>query len=122
MAFYQSCLGGALTLTKLSDPPMGDQAPEALRGKIAYAHLKNASMELSATDWMHPTRTPRQGNSVGIYLTGAAYAELKRIFDNLAAGADADLLDELRDMPFGTYGHPADRFGVHWFFRGERVG
>jgi uncharacterized glyoxalase superfamily protein PhnB len=34
-------------------------------------------------------------------------------------GADSDLLDELHDEPFGTYGHLADRYGVHWFFRGD---
>ncbi len=41
-------------------------------------------------------------------------------FDRLAAGADKELLDDLRDMPFGSYGHLADKFGVHWFFREEK--
>ena len=36
----------------------------------------------------------------------------------MGVGADPDLLDDLRDMPFGTYGHLADRYGVHWFFQG----
>jgi hypothetical protein len=36
--------------------------------------------------------------------------------------ADPDLLDDLRDLPFGTYGHLADRYGVHWFFQGDRAG
>jgi hypothetical protein len=43
---------------------------------------------------------------------------LRAIFDRLAVGADEQLLDDLRDMPFGLYGHLADRYGVHWFFRG----
>jgi uncharacterized glyoxalase superfamily protein PhnB len=30
------------------------------------------------------------------------------------------LLDDLRDVPFGSYGHLADKYGVHWFFRGEK--
>ena len=37
-------------------------------------------------------------------------------------GADPDLLDDLRDLPFGSYGHLADRYGVHWFFHGEPAG
>ena len=41
------------------------------------------------------------------------------IFDRLAVGADPDFLDELAERPFGIYGHLADRYGVHWFFRGE---
>jgi len=24
-------------------------------------------------------------------------------------------------MPFGSYGHLADRFGIHWFFKGEKL-
>ena len=53
-----------------------------------------------------------------LYLTAETHAELKVIFDKLADGADPALLDPLRDMPFGSYGHLADKYGVHWFFRG----
>jgi len=119
MRFYQSCLGGELEVTLLRDTPMKDQAPATLHDKVAYAHLTSGSIEISATDWQHQTRVPRQGNTVGLYLSGGAYADLKEVFDKLAVGADPHLLDELRDMPFGSYGHLADRYGVHWFFRGD---
>ncbi len=120
MQFYQSCLGGALEVTLLRDTPMKDQAPASLHDKVAYARLRSGSIELSATDWQHQTRVPRRGNTVGLYLSGGTYADLKAVFDRLAVGADPELLDELRDLPFGAYGHLADRYGVHWFFRGER--
>lgn len=119
MSFYQSCLGGDLEVTLLRDTPMRDQAPAGLHDKVAYAHLASGSIEISATDWQHQTRVPHRGNTVGLYLTGGTYEELKVAFDKLAAGADPELLDQLRDLPFGTYGHLADRYGVHWFFRGE---
>jgi len=120
MTFYQSCFGGELTLTKMADTPMRDQMPPALLQKIANAHLKKDNIEFTATDWMHPVRKPKQGNTVCMYINGGTYNELKQIFDKLSAGADKELLDELRDMPFGSYGHLADKFGVHWFFQGER--
>lgn len=120
MTFYKSCLGGELSLIKLGDTPMKATAPAAHHDKVASAHLKGVGIEFLASDWMHPSRTPRVGNTVCLYLNGGSYEELKRIFDNLAVGADRALLDELRDMPFGTYGHLADKFGVHWFFRGEK--
>ena len=120
MRFYQSCLGGELTVTMLADTPMKDQAPPELHDKVAYARLVHGEVDISATDWQHQTRRPRQGNTVAVYLTGRSYEELQPIFDALAVGADPDLLDELRDLPFGIYGHLADRYGVHWFFRGER--
>jgi PhnB protein len=119
MEFYQSCLGGELEVTLLRDTPMKDQAPANLHDKVAYAHLASGLIEISATDWQHQTRLPRQGNTVALYLSDDGYADLEQAFDALAVGADPELLDELRDLPFGTYGHLADRYGVHWFFRGR---
>jgi PhnB protein len=120
MTFYQSCLGGELTLTKVSDTPVKDQTPPEQHNKITYAHLKSGAIEFSATDWLHRTRVPKQGNTVALYLNGGKYSELKAIFDKLSVGAPKELLDELRDLPFGTYGHLADKYGVHWFFQGEK--
>ena len=120
MVFYQSCFKGELTVTKVADTPMKNQMPPEQHNKVVYAHLKSGAIEFSATDWLHPTRTPRQGNTVAMSLSGGKYKELRAIFDSLATGADKALLDDLRDMPFGTYGHLADKYGVHWFFQGEK--
>ncbi|HEX4018123.1 MAG TPA: VOC family protein [Frankiaceae bacterium] len=119
MRFYQSCLDGDLEIVLLRDTPMKDQAPEHLHDKVAYSRLTSGLVDISATDWQHQTRTPRQGNTIGLYLTSDSFGELEAAFGKLAVGADPDLLDELRDMPFGAYGHLCDRFGVNWFFRGE---
>jgi PhnB protein len=120
MAFYQSCLGGDLMITKVSDTPMKDYMPPEQHHKVAHAHLKSGAVEFSATDWLHPKRTPKQGNTTAMYLNGGKYLEMRAIFDRLAAGADKELLDDLREMPFGSYGHLADKYGVHWFFQGEK--
>jgi PhnB protein len=119
MAFYQSCLGGELTVTKLADTPMKDGAPPELHEKVAFAHLQARAVAISATDWQHRTRTFHQGNTVGIYLTTDNSSELRTAFDRLSVGADPDLLDPLVELPFGVYGHLRDRYGVHWFFRGD---
>jgi PhnB protein len=122
MAFYQGCLGGALSVTKLGDTPMRDGAPSELHGRVVYAHLQSESMELNATDWLHPVRMPRPGNTVALYVSGDADHRFREIFASLSVGADPELLDELRQEPFGLYGHLADRYGVHWFFRAEPSG
>jgi PhnB protein len=122
MTFYKSCLGGELSLTKVSDTPMKSQLPPEKQDLITYAHLKSGALEFSATDWLHTTRTPKQGNTVAIYISGGTYDELRVIFDKLAVDADKGLLDDLRDLPFGSYGHLADKYGVHWFFQGEAKG
>jgi PhnB protein len=117
MGFYRSCFAGELVITRVGD--MGDAPPE-LREKVAHAHLKSGTIEFSATDWQHPTRKPVRGNTVAMYLDGGTSARLTEIFDRLSEGADESLLDPLRELPFGTYGHLADRFGVHWFFHRDR--
>lgn len=121
IAFYQSCLGGDLTITKVGDTSMKAHMPPEQHHKVAYANLKSGAIEFSATDWLHPTRTPTQGNTVAMYINGGKYNELRAIFDKLAVGANKELLDDLRDMPFGSYGHLADKYGVHWFFQGEKA-
>ena len=120
MTFYRSCLGGELSLTKVKDSPMKDQVPPEHQDKIVNAHLKSGAIEFSGSDWLHPTRRPKQGNTVCLYINDGRYSQLKTIFDKLSAGADKELLDDLRDMPFGSYGHLADKYGVHWFFQGEK--
>jgi PhnB protein len=119
MTFYQNCLGGELTLTKVSDTPMKAQYPPEKHNRIIYAQLKNSAVDISATDWLHPTRVPKQGNTVAIHITGKD-SDLKPVFDKLSEGATKELLDELREMPFGSYGHLADKYGVHWFFKGDK--
>jgi PhnB protein len=119
MAFYQSCVGGELAITRVGETPMKNFTPSNAHDRVAYAQLRSGSIEISATDWAHPTRQPKHGNTVALYISGGTYDELRTIFDRLAVGADPALLDDLRDMPFGSYGHLADKFGVHWFFQGD---
>src|ERR1700761_7515268 len=110
MAFYHACLGGELSVTKVSDTPMAQHMPPEKHGRVAFAQLRSGPLIISATDWLHPARRFSPGNNVAIYLSAETSQELRERFDRLADGADPDLLDNLREMPFGSYGHLADRF------------
>ena len=121
MSFYQQCLGGELTLTKVADTPMKAQFPTEKHDRIIYAQLKNGAIDISAADWMaSPTLEPQPGNTFSIYLVGETADELQTVFDKLSDGADKDprTFIELRDMPFGVYGQFTDKFGVGWVFKG----
>ena len=118
MAFYKSCFGGELALTRLGDTPMKAAYPADRHDRITYANLKSAAVEFSATDWLHPTRKPVQGNTTALYVSSADPAELKAIFEKLSDHADAQNFVPLAEMPFGLYGRLTDRFSVEWFFRG----
>jgi PhnB protein len=120
MTFYHKCLGGELTLTKLGDTPMKAQLPAEKHDRIINAQLKSGALEISATDWMaSPAFEPKQGNMSAIFVIGETYDELKTVFDKLKDGADQERLQELHEMPFGTYGQFYDRFGVQWIFKGD---
>lgn len=122
MQFYQSCFGGELLLMRLGETPMKAQFPPEQHQKITNAHLKSGLVELSATDWLHPTHQRQQGNTTAMFVTGKSYDELSPVFEKLRQGADQEFLVELCEMPFGSYGRFTDRFGVEWYFRGEKAG
>ena len=120
MTFYQNCLGGELTLTKLADTPMKDQFPPEKHNRIINAHLTSGAIDISATDWMaSPAFEPIQGNTFALFVIGGAYEELKTVFDKLKAGASSEWFQELHEMPFGIYGQFFDKFGIQWIFRGN---
>jgi PhnB protein len=121
MTFYHRCLGGELTLTKLGDSPMKDQLPREKHERIINAHLNSGAIDISATDWMaSPAFEPVQGNTFAIFVMGESDDELKAVFDRLAEGADKERLQELHELPIGTYGQFYDRFGIQWIFLKRR--
>jgi PhnB protein len=80
MAFYRECFGGELTITKVSDTPMTAQFSPDKLNRVANAKLTSGIIEITATDWLHPTRTPHHGNMVGLYISEARYVELQTLF------------------------------------------
>jgi PhnB protein len=119
MEFYQTCFGGSLSLTRLADTLMKNGFPAEKHNRITNAHLKSDAIEFSATDWLHPTRIPKQGNTTAIYVTGDQVTELRKVFARLSDGANKEFKIDLKEMPFGLYGRLTDKFGIEWFFRGE---
>lgn len=116
--FYQSCLGGELTVTKVKDSPAKDHLPVAQHEKILNARLKSGNLDISASDWLRPDRTPIRGTTVCLYLSGGTVDELKTLFERLSEGAEVN--DPLRKEFFGTYGALNDKFGVRWMFHSNK--
>jgi PhnB protein len=120
MTFYHDCLGGELILTRLADTPMKAKFPPEKHTRIINAQIHSRAIEFSASDWMAaPAFEAKQGNTYALFVIGDSFAELKAVFDKLKRGADQERLQELHDMPFGTYGQFYDRFGVQWIFMGD---
>jgi PhnB protein len=114
MEFYKSCFGGDLTVTKVKDSPAKDFMPAVQQEKILNARLKSGNLDISASDWLRPDRTPIRGNTVCLYLSGGTFEDLKALFERLSEGAE--VTDPLSEQFFGTYGALNDKFGVRWMF------
>src|SRR6266478_9801550 len=118
MEFYKSCFGGELTATKVKDSPARDLMPAVQQEKIVNARLRSGNLEISASDWLRPDRTPIRGNTVCLYLSGGTFEELKTLFERLSEGAE--VTDPLKEQFFGTYGALNDKFGVRWMFQTDK--
>ena len=118
MSFYKSCFGGDLSIMTVQDSPARHQMPKGLHNKIIYARLKSETVDISASDWLRPDRTPGQGNTICLYISGGTFVELKDYFDKLSVGAS--VVDPLAIQLFGTYGALTDRYGVRWMFQGSK--
>jgi len=118
MDFYKSCFGGELTATKVEDSPARDFMPAVQQEKIVNAQLRNGKLEISASDWLRPDRTPIRGNTVCLYLSGGTFEELKTLFERLSEGAEVS--DPLKEQFFCTYAALNDKFGVRWMFQTDK--
>lgn len=114
MKFYRDCLGGELTLIRVSDTPVKDDFPENLRDKIMHASLSGSLVDILASDWLTADPEMSRGNSVKIVISDAPVEELSGYFDKLALNAQK--IEPLAKQFFGTYGSLVDRYGIGWMF------
>ena len=114
MEFYRSCLEGELTLTLVKDTPAQERMPEFQHNKVLNARLRGSNVDISASDWLRPERTPVRGNTVCLYLSGGSFQDLKSLFEKLSEGGD--VTDPFSQQFFGAYGALNDKFGVRWMF------
>src|SRR5262249_42058399 len=98
--------------------PAREIMPAVQHDKILNARLRNGNLEIFASDWLGPDRTPMRGNTVCLYLSGGTVPELKALFARLSDGAE--VTDPLGDQFFGTYGALNDKFGVRWMFHTDQ--
>ncbi len=115
MEFYRACFEGELTLLKVKDSPVRDHMPAIQQEKILNARLRGTNVDISASDWLMPDRTPVRGNTVCLYLSGGTPQKLKTLFERLSEGAE--VTDPLSEKFFGIYGALNDKFGVRWMFQ-----
>jgi len=109
MSFYQSVLGGSLTLKTYAEA-MANQAPEGWEDKIAYAELKTGNSCIKAWDSKLANAEARK---IELEVAGDDEQKLRNIFDALCDGGKAK--HPLEPQPRGGLtGRLFDKFGLDW--------
>ena len=117
MKFYQECLGGELTLQRVSESPMAAQLSSVAGANILHSVLVRDGLVLMGSDTMG--NEIRQGNDIRLCLQCSTNEELQIIFDRLATGGEIRM--PLHQSVWGaTYGELTDRYGIYWMFRYSR--
>ena len=112
MEFYQSALGGELTVSTWSEmPDMPGNSPQ-MADKLMHAMLTvNDSVAIMGADM--PDHPGPKDSSISVSLSGEDENELRRWWDKISDGAE--ITAPFEQAPWGdTFGMCVDRFGVHW--------
>ena len=110
MKFYQSVLGGELSMQTFGEAKMAKSPTE--ERLIVHAALKNGALTFMASD-THPSTKAKFGDNVHMSITGQESGRLTRIFKELSQGGKVDM--PLAKQFWGdTFGMVTDKFGVHW--------
>lgn len=111
MTFYQSVLGGELSLTPVKDSPMKDAFPGEAQNGILHADLTGSDFSLLGTDMPNPNIKAVAG-MVSLTITCANKAEVQEKFTKLAAGGN--VVHEVMTFFAGSMGNVIDKYGIGW--------
>ena len=114
MTFYQSCLGGELTIQTVGESPVAGQMPPEIHNNVLHSVLAKDGFELLASDMTGPEGVVK-GNTITLCIIESSKAELEPIFAKLSAGGT--VITPLIEEFFGTFGDIADKFGIGWMFQ-----
>jgi len=111
MTFYQSVLGGELSLMPVKDSPMKEMFPAEAQQGILHADLTGSDFSLLGTDMPNPNIEAVAG-IVSLTITCANKTELKEKFAQLAEGGK--VVQEIMTFYAGTMGNVIDKYGIGW--------
>ncbi|HEX3045710.1 MAG TPA: VOC family protein [Bacillota bacterium] len=115
--FYQSVLGGEVTIMHFGDAPPNPSfhVPDHIKNLVLHAELRKDGHLIRFSD-TSPDTLYNPGNNISFALEFDNKTETQTIFEALAAGGKIDMpLQETFFSPL--YGKCTDKFGVIWQVR-----
>lgn len=118
MKFYQSCLGGELSIQKVGDSPLGEKMPKRMKEYILHSTLTKGDLVLMGSDMVAEAGLMK-GNAVSLSLNCSSEEEIKSTYAKLAAGGRATHPPE--DTFWGAlFGDLTDKYGNHWLLNYDK--
>lgn len=115
MNFYQSCLGGNLTIQRVGESPVAAQCPESIHDQVMHASLISGGIMLLGSDMEHTKYPITKGNQIGLCIQCSSEEEIKTFFTKLSEGGK--IIEPLQKQFWGAlFGELEDRFGIRWMF------
>ncbi len=112
MNFYQQCLGGELVFQTIGDSPLSDKMPEAMKKSIVHSTLTRGEVVIMGSD-MVGDKGLTNGNAVSMMLDCDSEEELKKCYEQLAAGGEAT--HPVHVSFWGAlFGDLVDKYGNQW--------
>lgn len=118
MTFYQTCLGGELSLQTVAETPMADQCLAGMQQQIMHSILEKNGAVLMATDMTRPEGV-KPGNDMAISINFDSEEEIRTCYSELTSGGE--VIDPLKEA-FGNslFGVVQDRYGKVWMLNHEK--
>jgi PhnB protein len=118
MTFYHQCLGGELTMQKVSESPMAAQLGSELGAHILHSTLTNDNIILMGSDMMGANLV--NGNSITLLLQCSNDKEITHFFERLSI--NGQVKTPLHQSFWGgTYGELVDKYGLLWMLNVNRT-
>lgn len=113
LEFYQSVLGGELTLHPVNIE--GESTTAEPGERIRLGRLATEGVVIFATDG-HPKFPPQMGEHMAITLSGSDNVRITSLFTALAEGGKVK--GRMTPQPWGgETGYLMDKFGINWVVR-----
>ncbi|MFT3910743.1 MAG: VOC family protein [Ferruginibacter sp.] len=118
MKFYQSCLGGKLSLQYVGDTDLAENLPAKMKNCILQAILKTDNLMLYGTD-MTGDNGLLKGNNISLLLHCKTENEIKGYYKSLSRSGKQT--HPLKETYHGNiFGGLTDKFGNHWLLSYEK--
>lgn len=114
LGFYQSILGGTLSIMYVRDTPMSGELPTTLQDKVMHGHLAFPGGSLRVTDLGRPEQFVGKP-SIYLMLECSSEQEVYDLYQKLSENGEG-VHPPGKTFWGAVYGDCWDRYGIRWMF------